>query len=79
MVWKKLAVEYSGLVVKPYSRGITNYLYPAVKCKTGLTALTTAAVSPRVQRNELYAYALLKSFQGSEAPQAGRIFVTRAF
>lgn len=41
--------------VKPYSRGITNYLYPAVKRKTGLTALTTAAISPpRVRHHELY-------------------------
>lgn len=57
-------VERDGLVeaqngihwpcVKPYSTGITNYLYPAVKRKTGLTALTTAAVSPRVQHHELY-------------------------
>lgn len=63
MTWELIFVEQGGLVkaltgiqwpcVKPYSRGITNYLYPAVKRKTGLTALTTAAVSPRVQRHEL--------------------------
>lgn len=51
--------------VKPYSRDITNYLYPAAKRKTGLTALTTAAVSPRVQHHELYMWARLKSFPGA--------------
>lgn len=40
--------------VKSYSTGITNYLYPAVKRKAGLTALVTAAVSPRAQHHEVY-------------------------
>ena len=53
--WFTRCLEWDTVAcVKPNSKGITNYLYPAVKCKTGLTALTTAAVSPRVQHDELY-------------------------
>lgn len=48
-----------------YSTGIANYLFPAVKQKTGLTALTTAAALQCVKHYELYVLAVLKSSGGS--------------
>lgn len=50
---------------KHYSIGIANYLFPAVKQKTGLTALTTAAALQCVKHHELYVLALLKSSGGN--------------
>lgn len=50
---------------KHYSIGIANYLFPAVKQKTGLTALTTAAALQCVKHCDLYVPGLLKSSGGN--------------